>query len=60
MTLASKSWSAGGSVRQPWFDHGRLRATVDASDADIERAVVECERAVLAALRETEDALART
>ena len=59
MTLASKSWAAGGSVRQPLFDHGRLRAMVDASDADIERAVVEYERAVLAALHETEDALAQ-
>ena len=59
MTLASKSWSAGGSVLQPLFDHGRLRAMVDVSDADIERAVVEYERAVLAALHETEDALAQ-
>ncbi len=58
MTLASKSWSAGGSVLQPLFDHGRLRAMVDVNDAHIERAMVEYERATLTALHETEDALA--
>ena len=59
MTLASKSWSAGGSVLQPLFDHGRLRGMVDVSDADIERAVVAYERVMLVALHETEDALAQ-
>ena len=59
MSLASKSWSASGSLLQPLFDHGRLRAMVDVGDADIERAVVEYERAMLEALHETENALSQ-
>ena len=36
MSIASKSWSGGGSVLQPLFDGGRLRAMVDVRDADVE------------------------
>jgi NodT family efflux transporter outer membrane factor (OMF) lipoprotein len=59
MSIASKSWSGGGSIVQPLFDAGRLRAMVDVRDADIEAAVVEYERATLDALHETENALAQ-
>ena len=59
MSIASKSWSGGGSVLQPLFDGGRLRAMVDVRDADVQAAVVEYERAMLDALHETENALAQ-
>lgn len=59
MSIASKSWSGGGSVLQPLFDGGRLRAMVDVRDADIQAAVVEYERVTLGALHETENALAQ-
>ncbi|MBK6660347.1 MAG: efflux transporter outer membrane subunit [Proteobacteria bacterium] len=59
MSMASKSWSGGGSVLQPLFDGGRLRAMVEARDADIESAMVAFERANLDALHETEQALAQ-
>ncbi len=54
---ASKSWSGGGSLLAPIFDAGRLRAAVDLSDARVKSALIEFEKANLAALHETEAAL---
>lgn len=59
MSIASKSWSGGGAILQPLFDGGRLRAMVEVRDAEIESALVAYERANLAALHETENALAQ-
>ena len=59
MSMASKSWSGGGSILQPLFDAGRLRAMVDIRDADIEAALLAYEGANLDALHETEQALAQ-
>ncbi len=59
MSIASKSWSGGGSVLQPLFDGGRLRAMVEVRNADIDAALLAYEGATLAALHETESALAQ-
>lgn len=58
-SAVSKSWRGGGSLAAPLFDAGRLRAAVDVSDARVEAALVNFEKAMLGALHETELALTR-
>jgi outer membrane protein TolC len=57
VTSASRYWTIGPSVRWPLFDAGRSRANVIISEARRDRAQVEYEKAVLAALAEVEDSL---
>lgn len=51
-------WSAGGSVLAPLFNHGRLAAGVDASEARRDQAAFAYRKVVLTALGEVENALA--
>lgn len=51
-------WSVGGSVLAPLFNHGRLRAQVQASAARRDQAVLGYQKTVLTAFAEVEDALA--
>jgi NodT family efflux transporter outer membrane factor (OMF) lipoprotein len=51
-------WSVGGSVLAPLFNHGRLAAGVDASEARRDQAAFAYRKAVLTAFGEVENALA--
>ncbi|MFQ6313251.1 TolC family protein, partial [Lysobacter capsici] len=51
-------WSVGGSVLAPLFNHGRLRAQVQAGAARRDQAVLGYQKTVLTAFAEVEDALA--
>jgi multidrug efflux system outer membrane protein len=50
-------WSLGGSLTQPIFQGGRLRAGVELADADEREAVANLQRVVLDAFGEVEQAL---
>ncbi len=56
-TAASRTWSVGPSVRWSLFEGGRIRANVEVRNARQEEAAVRFEQAVLASLRDVEDAL---
>lgn len=51
-------WSVGGSVLAPLFNHGRLAASVDASEARRDQAAFAYRKTVLTAFSEVENALA--
>jgi multidrug efflux system outer membrane protein len=51
------TWSLGGSIFQPIFQGGRLRAGVRLTEAQMREGLLQYRSAVLQALQETEDAL---
>lgn len=53
----SQRWSIGPLLSWPAFDLGRVRARIDAAEANADAALVAYERTVLTALEETENAL---
>jgi NodT family efflux transporter outer membrane factor (OMF) lipoprotein len=55
----SRSFSAGAALDWPIFDGGRRRANVEARNARQEQAMVAYRKAILTALQDVEDALAR-
>lgn len=57
LETASRSWSLGPSVRWSLFQGGRIRARIEARDAQQEQAALRFEKTLLQALREVEDAL---
>lgn len=56
---ATQGWSVGPTVRWSILDHGRLRARLAAGRERTSAALVQHERAVLLALEDVENALAR-
>ena len=59
-TVAGRTGSGAGAVTFPILDWGRRRATVKVREEDRQQAYLAYQRAVLGALRDVEDALART
>jgi len=57
ITSGSRYWSVGPAIQWPFFDGGRRRATLEASEARLDRARLNYEKTVLGALKEVEDAL---
>lgn len=57
LTALSKSWNAASSLSLPIFNWGRIRANIDAREAQQERSLLEYQKTLLNALREVEDAL---
>lgn len=55
----SRSFSAGAAIDWPIFDGGRRRANVEVRNARQEQALIAYRKAVLTALQDVEDALAR-
>jgi NodT family efflux transporter outer membrane factor (OMF) lipoprotein len=55
----SRSFTVGAALDWPIFDGGRRRATVEAKDARQQQAMIAYRKAVLTALKDVEDALAR-
>jgi outer membrane protein, multidrug efflux system len=55
----SRSFTAGAAIDWPLFDGGRRRAQIEVRDARQEQAMIRYRQAVLAALQDVEDALAR-
>jgi len=53
----SRMWSVGPSVRWPIFEGGRIRAYIEARNAEEEQALLNYRKTVLGALAEVEDAL---
>jgi NodT family efflux transporter outer membrane factor (OMF) lipoprotein len=53
----SRFWTAGGAVRWPIFDAGRIRANIRVQDARQEQALARYERTILQSLEEVENAL---
>ncbi|MGE0665719.1 MAG: efflux transporter outer membrane subunit [Sphingomonadales bacterium] len=53
----TKIWAAGGSLLQPLFDFGRIRANIDAADARQEQAYLSYELTVRTALQEAQTAI---
>src|SRR5262249_22621388 len=53
----SRYWNAGGIVRWPIFDAGRIRANIRVQDARQEQALTRYERTILQSLEEVENAL---
>jgi outer membrane protein, multidrug efflux system len=54
---ASRMWSVGPTMRWPIFEGGRIRAYIEARNAQEEQALLIYQKAVLNALAEVEDAL---
>ena len=50
-------WSVGPTMRWPIFEGGRIRAYIEASNAQEEQALLIYQKTVLSALAEVEDAL---
>lgn len=57
ITSGSRYWALGPTVQWSFFDGGRRRATLAASEARLDRARLNYEKTVLDALTEVEDAL---
>jgi NodT family efflux transporter outer membrane factor (OMF) lipoprotein len=57
ITYASRSWSAGGSLSQTFFDFGRRGATLESARASYDATVAAYRQTVLAAFQEVEDDL---
>jgi len=57
ITYASRSWSAGGSLSQTFFDFGRRGATVESARASYDATVASYRQTVLSAFQEVEDDL---
>jgi len=57
VTSGSRFWSAGPTVNWPLFAGGRIRAAIEASEAQRRRAELTYEKTVLTALAEAENAL---
>lgn len=57
VTSGSRYWSLGPAIQWPLFDGGRTRATLDAAEAQLDRARLTYQKTVLTALAEVEDAL---
>lgn len=55
--LDSRAYSFGPAMSWSVFNGGRVRSNIDAADARTTQALISYERAVLVAIRETEDAL---
>lgn len=55
----SRSFTAGAAIDWPLFDGGRRRANVEVRNARQEQALIAYRKAVLTALKDVEDALAR-
>src|ERR1700685_2748131 len=53
----SRMWSVGPSMRWPIFEGGRIRAYIEASNAQEEQALLTYQKTVLNGLAEVEDAL---
>lgn len=53
----ARSWSIGPSVTWPVFDAGKIRANIEIQNARQEQTLVQYEKAVLASLKDVEDAL---
>jgi len=53
----SRMWSVGPTVRWPIFEGGRIRAYIEARNAEEEQALLNYRKTVLGALAEVEDAL---
>ena len=53
----SRMWSVGPTVRWPIFEGGRIRAYIEARNAQEEQALLTYQKTVLSALAEVEDAL---
>lgn len=54
---AAFSWASGSAILQPIFNFGRIRAGIDLADARQQEALLNYEKTLLEALRETETAL---
>ncbi|WP_232470268.1 MULTISPECIES: efflux transporter outer membrane subunit [Methylococcus] len=57
VTALSKSWSAAGTLTTPIFNWGRIRANIDAKEAQQEQSFLAYQSAVLGALRDVENSL---
>lgn len=57
LSAPAQSWSIAGSLLQPIFNAGQNRRRVEASESRQRQALYAYEKAILAALRETEDAI---
>ncbi|MBI3247300.1 MAG: efflux transporter outer membrane subunit [Deltaproteobacteria bacterium] len=53
----SRFWTAGGAIRWPIFDAGRIRANIRVQDARQEQALARYERTILQSFEEVENAL---
>ncbi len=53
----SLAWSIGPGISWPIFDGGRIRANIQVRDAQQEQALATCEKTVLTALQDVENAL---
>ncbi|HLF97194.1 MAG TPA: efflux transporter outer membrane subunit [Methylococcaceae bacterium] len=58
LTPVGKSWSLGAAAVMPLFNWGRIRANIQAKEAQRDELLHAYQAAVLAALRDVEDALA--
>ena len=56
---SSFAWASGTAITQPIFNFGRIRAGIDLADARQQEAWFAYQKTVLAALQETETAMAR-
>jgi NodT family efflux transporter outer membrane factor (OMF) lipoprotein len=57
ITSGSRYWSLGPAIQWPLVDGGRRRATLEASEARLDRARLHYQKTILTALAEVEDAL---
>ena len=57
MTATSRTWSYGGGLTLPLFDFGRIRAAIDAADAQQLEAYITFEQTVRGALQGTQSAV---
>jgi len=59
ITWGSRSFTAGASLNWPIFNGGRIRANIEAKNAQQEEALVAYRKTVLTALQDVEDALVK-
>jgi NodT family efflux transporter outer membrane factor (OMF) lipoprotein len=59
MSATSRTWSYGGGLTLPLFDFGRIRAAIDAADAQQLEAYITYEQTVRGALQATQSAVVR-
>jgi NodT family efflux transporter outer membrane factor (OMF) lipoprotein len=57
MTPVGKSWNVASALSLPIFNWGRIRANIDAREAETKRTLLAYENTVLTAFKEVEDAL---
>lgn len=57
MTPIARSWSVASALTLPLFNWGRIRANIEASEAQKDQLLLRYQNAVLHALKEVEDAL---